>query len=81
MTFEPPRYTWTADTVYDALSVLQAATDLIESHAATLAPDSRERLEVKRSASTELSVTLDLSTLVEQINNATAAAEQAYRNR
>uniref|UniRef100_UPI000539D965 hypothetical protein n=1 Tax=Streptomyces rimosus TaxID=1927 RepID=UPI000539D965 len=68
MTFEPPRYTWTADAAYDALAVLRAAIDLIESHTATLAPDNRERYDAKRNSTANLSITLDLSTLVKQIN-------------
>ncbi|KOT94497.1 hypothetical protein ADK70_12520 [Streptomyces rimosus subsp. pseudoverticillatus] len=75
MTFEPPRYAWTADTAYDALAVLQAATDLIESYTATLAPDSRERYDAKRNSTAKLSVDLDLSALVEQINGAAAATQ------
>ena len=68
--FTPPRYTWTATTAREAEDILDAAKKLISSHMTTLVPgDTRHRWKVEQSAPVALTVSLDLSSLIEQIND------------
>jgi hypothetical protein len=67
--FNPPRYTWTAATAQEAKNVTQAVEDLIGAHMTTLSPgDGMDRHRAAKAAPVTLTVTLDLSGLVEQIN-------------
>ncbi|MER7487976.1 hypothetical protein ABTY20_19120 [Streptomyces sp. NPDC126497] len=71
--FDPPRYTWSAATAREALTVLEAARDLVESHLSSLEPqDPGKRLAESRRAPVALTVTLDLSGLVQLINDRAA---------
>ncbi|WP_326806675.1 hypothetical protein OHB04_02455 [Streptomyces sp. NBC_01775] len=73
--FNPPRYTWTATTAREADNVLQAVQDLIAAHLATLVPrGGGEKLQTAKTAPVTLTVSLDLSGLIEQINTQRAAA-------
>ncbi|MET9550552.1 hypothetical protein ABZY36_35405 [Streptomyces sp. NPDC006627] len=69
MLFDPPRYEWTADTVYDAEKRLSAAEKLIDSHIETLAPDANGQWDVKRATPLRLKISLDLAPVVERIND------------
>ncbi|GAA2629754.1 hypothetical protein [Streptomyces axinellae] len=67
--FNPPRYTWTASTAEEAKNTLMAAIDLMDAHLATLVPgNSMKRHKVKESTPVALTVSMDLSGLIEQIN-------------
>lgn len=67
--FNPPRYTWTASTAEEANNTLQAAEELIKAHMRTLIPTGgMNLLTAAKDAPVTLTVTLDLSGLVEQIN-------------
>ena len=70
MQFDPPRYEWTAATAREALNALDAARDLIESHLKTLEPDGAAAvLRASRAAPTILAMHLDLSELVQLVND------------
>jgi hypothetical protein len=70
MQFDPPRYEWTATTASEAINALQAARDLIDSHMRTLTPgNSLEVTRKARTSPTRLHLSLDLSGLVELIND------------
>lgn len=73
MRFAPPHYEWTATTAREALNILEAARDLINSHMKTLCPEgglSQRREE--STTPTEMRLTLDLSGIVQLINDRTA---------
>lgn len=71
--FDPPRYTWSAATAREALSALEAARDLVETHLLSLEPqDAVKRSQESRTAPAALTVTLDLSGLVQLINDRAA---------
>ena len=67
--FEPPRYEWTAGTVYDAEKTLDAAKSLIEAHMDTLTPDQNDQWGTKRATPVRLTISLDLAPVVERIND------------
>lgn len=68
---EPPRYTWTATTVEEALAALRAARKLLEAHLETLAPTSPiGQDKAARSTGTDLTIRLDLGPLIQAINAA-----------
>lgn len=74
--FNPPRYTWTASTVQEAKAILNAARDLVDAHMSTLVPgDVGDRWDAEKGAPTALSISLDLSGLVEQINTRRTIAD------
>ncbi len=76
MTFNPPRYEWTATTIEEAGNILRAAADLIDAHVSTLAPSgSMERLGARRETPARLVVSLDLSGAVARINDQREQAE------
>ncbi|MDF4254630.1 hypothetical protein [Streptomyces sp. WMMB303] len=67
--FEPPHYTWSASTAEEAKTTLRAAADLIDAHLATLVPGDRlQRHQAKASTPLTLTVSMDLSGLIEKIN-------------
>lgn len=70
MQFTPPRYEWTATTAAEALNALEAARDLIQSHMKTLRPGGAvEAMRKSRTSPTSLRLSLDLSGLIELIND------------
>jgi hypothetical protein len=70
--FDPPRYTWHAQTVREALTVLGAVQDLVDAHLKSLEPgDGVSRSDVSRATPISLTVALDLSGLVQAVNDKT----------
>ncbi|WP_149563188.1 hypothetical protein [Streptomyces cacaoi] len=67
--FNPPHYTWTASNAKEAENILSAARDLLDAHLKTLVPnDAMERHDAQRTAPVALTVSMNLSGLLEQIN-------------
>lgn len=78
MTFNPPRYEWTATNAQEALNILSAAEQLIDSHLVSLAPgDNLVRQEQRRRTPLPLTLSLDLTSLVTSINEVAALQEAA----
>lgn len=69
MIFNPPQYEWKATTVREALEYLKAVEDMIEAHMSSLAPQGLGRFNAERNTPAELTLSLDLSGLVERIND------------
>ncbi|WP_030888271.1 hypothetical protein [Streptomyces sp. NRRL S-1868] len=67
--FHPPHYTWTASNAKEAENILSAALDLLDAHLKTLMPNgAMERQDAKRTAPVALTVSMDLTGFLEQIN-------------
>ncbi|MFG7940976.1 MULTISPECIES: hypothetical protein [Streptomyces] len=67
--FTPPRYTWTASTAEEADNTLRAVIELLDAHLATLVPGGGvDKHRASKTAPVSLTVSLDLSNLIEQIN-------------
>ena len=68
--FDPPRYTWDAETVRDIKAALEAAGELIDAHLRTLEPgDGVARMKAARTAPAAMTLSLDLSGLVQAVND------------
>lgn len=76
MTFEPPRYEWTATNAAEATAALHAATDLLAAHMNTMAPNEGHLTRVRAEVFTPLTITLDLTALVQEINKGGAGSEK-----
>lgn len=69
MTFQPPRYQWTATNAMEALNILDAAEQLINAHLTSLAPGNNlVRTEQRRRTPLPLELSIDLTSLVTSIN-------------
>ncbi|MFE4867700.1 hypothetical protein [Streptomyces sp. NPDC056682] len=78
MTFNPPRYEWTSSNAQEALNILEAAEKLIESHLVTLAPgNGLVRMEQRRRTPLPLTLSIDLTSLVDAINEVAALRDVA----
>lgn len=69
MTFEPPRYEWEASDVREALELLGAAKDMINAHMAALVAGQQDPWQIERGTPVKLAVSLDLSGVVERVND------------
>jgi hypothetical protein len=68
--FDPPRYTWNAATVSEVKAALEAAGELIDAHLRTLEPgDGVARMRAARTAPAAMTLSLDLSGLVQAVND------------
>lgn len=69
MIFEPPKYEWEAATVREAKEYLQAVESMIDAHMASLAAGSQGRIEKERQTPIKLTLSLDLGSVVQRIND------------
>ena len=69
MQFNPPNYEWSATTVREAQEFLDAAKDMINAHMASLAPGSQGVMQRERETPIRLTLRLDLTPVVERIND------------
>lgn len=70
MTFNPPYYEWTAANAGDAKNILNAVGKLIDAHVATVEPGGPvAEVRAARGVSAALTIRLDLSGAVAQIND------------
>jgi hypothetical protein len=69
MIFNPPEYEWEATTVREAKEYLEAVTNMIDAHMASLTAGANGRIERERHTPLKLTLSLDLGPLVERIND------------